>query len=397
MSGVSGIQSTPYDEHFKRLDAAIEAVNGLGRILIRGVPDKLDEESNEIEVINSKLTEKDMDHMRWIIITQRRSNQLESMAKLVLGDQASESILTFNTTFSYEVLDAFSEVKATVRKTSSWGVKFDMLFAFTYTINEYDTWVNDHECGWGGNRFIRSLAKLWYGVLQEDNDILGIDSEFTRPGIIEMLQSFKTKVEDFCDGDDDSPEIKFAFEGADGNTLAFIISHTYTLAEDLDSSSDTEGFEEEFEDEEEEEEEDTTAALVSILQAMGINDFSDMEAVRSALGEYATLTGQGEDWPRSEAKAEPDEDAVSEVVSDATTGRSRVRQHGSRGAPASRHLTPAGEAAARLLRGGAPSTTAPLGSLMAFYAGASNGAFNVGGGVTKKGSPTPPPPPPPGG
>jgi hypothetical protein len=54
MGGDTEIQSTPYDEHLKRLNAAVLAVKGLGQIRIRGV--------HEIEVINSWLSEKDIDH-----------------------------------------------------------------------------------------------------------------------------------------------------------------------------------------------------------------------------------------------------------------------------------------------------------------------------------------------
>ena len=51
--------------------------------------------------------------------------------------------------------------------SQDFGAKLDKLFAYTHTINEHDVWVHDHECGWGGERFIAGLAKLWKAVLKK--------------------------------------------------------------------------------------------------------------------------------------------------------------------------------------------------------------------------------------
>ena len=36
-----------------------------------------------------------------------------------------------------------------------------MLFGFTYHLDLHDTWMHDHEAGWGGEKKIAKLAKLW--------------------------------------------------------------------------------------------------------------------------------------------------------------------------------------------------------------------------------------------
>jgi hypothetical protein len=69
------------------------------------------------------------------------------------------------------------------------------LFAFTRTIDRHDLWVRDHEAGWGGETFIAGLASLWRLALGRDDRTLGIDSEFTRPGLVQMLGDFQRKVE----------------------------------------------------------------------------------------------------------------------------------------------------------------------------------------------------------
>lgn len=66
--------------------------------------------------------------LRFIIITQRRDDELQGMCKLFLVDDVEKSILNFTTSFSYEVLDSLKELqRARVQvgvvpqiSTSSW-------------------------------------------------------------------------------------------------------------------------------------------------------------------------------------------------------------------------------------------------------------------------------------
>lgn len=88
-------------------------------------------------------------------------------------------------------------------------VAFNLLLSYTHTLLEYDTWVHDHECGWGGGKGIRALAKLWKAALALPDKDLGIASEFTRPGVIELLTKFKAKVEGSGDSGEDAMKFKF--------------------------------------------------------------------------------------------------------------------------------------------------------------------------------------------
>lgn len=201
---------SPFKRYFQRLDAAVDTgaegpLKGLGRMIVRGMrhtesecSDEEDEEDAEDspEKDEDEWTEEEVAYMRWIIITQRRADALEHAAELVLGDQAHESFQMFNTSFSYEVIESFDQLRQEYSRTSDWGARFDMLFAYTHTIAEQDVWMHDHEVGWGGERWLASLAKLWRAVLQKSDAVLAIDAEFTRPGVLHMLERFKANVED---------------------------------------------------------------------------------------------------------------------------------------------------------------------------------------------------------
>ena len=209
-SGAGDTELSPFKRYFQRLNAAVNTtaegpLKGLGRMIIRGMRHTEEEYSDEDEEEGEEesqekdedeWTEEEVNYMRWIIITQRRADALEHAAELVLGEQAHESFLSFNTSFSYEVMESFDEMRQEYSRTSDWGARFDMLFAYTHTIEEQDVWMHDHEVGWGGEVWLASLAKLWRAVLKKSDAVLAIDGEFTRPGVIHMLERFKTKVED---------------------------------------------------------------------------------------------------------------------------------------------------------------------------------------------------------
>ena len=48
---------------------------------------------------------------------------------------------------------------------------------------------------------LNDLGRLWETVLIKSDTKLGIDSEFTRPGVIAFLDKFAKKVKDSRDGD----------------------------------------------------------------------------------------------------------------------------------------------------------------------------------------------------
>ena len=200
-------EETPYDLYFKRLTAFQEKHDFLGQMLIKGVArsggDDSDEDedydaydSDEEEAFNAKLTDEQMAGLRFVLITQNRADQLDAMRDYVLGDQADDTILMFNTSFSYGIRDGFYSLKSGMyaKKAKTWSQKFDLLFAYTYNLKEYDGWMHDNEGDM--EDFVKDLAKLWKKLLAQKDSDLGIDAEYTRPGVLALLEQFKDKVEE---------------------------------------------------------------------------------------------------------------------------------------------------------------------------------------------------------
>lgn len=46
---------------------------------------------------------------------------------------------------------------------------------------------------------VKDLASLWKRLMAKDDATLGIDSEYTRPGVLAMLQQFKDTLGDLLD------------------------------------------------------------------------------------------------------------------------------------------------------------------------------------------------------
>jgi hypothetical protein len=207
-------KQSPHDLYFEELDAVLRREEALGQILIRGIAptprDNDDEDDDEEQKPDtSKYTPAQMEHLRFVMATKERVAAIDQMETLLLGEQAGSSFMMFNTSYSYQVLDSFEHLKKLLTKTKSPVQKFNLLFAFTYMIDQHDVWMHDHEGGWGGEIMLKALAIRWKAVLKKTDAELGIDSEYTRPGITCFLKKFKSTVEDIDTYDD--PKIKFNF------------------------------------------------------------------------------------------------------------------------------------------------------------------------------------------
>lgn len=54
--------------------------------------------------------------------------------------------MMLDTSVSYGIRDSFDDFKTRrYAKAKSWQDKFDLLFAYTYNLNEYDVWMFDYE------------------------------------------------------------------------------------------------------------------------------------------------------------------------------------------------------------------------------------------------------------
>jgi hypothetical protein len=196
--------TTPYDEFFEAFDK-VQKRNpaNKGGMLIRGITRRRGEDSDEEdddddedeeEVDNSKYTAEEMSTLRYVFITQKREDRLNEMRKFILGGQANDSVMMFNTSFSYDILDGFNEYKSTTWKAMKTPAdKFDSLFAYTYNLKRYDTWIHDNEGGM--EDMTNDLAGMWKRLLKNDDKKLGIDAEYTRPGVVQLLTDFQSDLE----------------------------------------------------------------------------------------------------------------------------------------------------------------------------------------------------------
>ncbi len=193
---------TPYDEYFEAFEK-VQKSNPkiLGPMVIRGITktrgedeSEEDDEDSEEEEDTSKYTAEEMKTLRYVFITKEREFHLDMMKDYVLGEQANDMVMMFNTSFSYEIKDGFYEYRdMSWKELKTPAEKFDSLFAYTYLLKMYDTWMHDNEGDM--EEMVEGLAALWKGLLKKSDEQLGIDPEYTRPGVLALLEDFQSDLE----------------------------------------------------------------------------------------------------------------------------------------------------------------------------------------------------------
>jgi len=141
---------TSWNRFWERLDACVDEDvdgphKGLGRMIIRGLKETEDRDEEEEEVGEEEVepelkkdkalyTDEEMNYMRFIIVTQRPSDELDSMRKLLLCEQADTPGVMLNTRFSYHVIGSLKLLQRQLRQCKdNWGCKFDKLLCYTHT------------------------------------------------------------------------------------------------------------------------------------------------------------------------------------------------------------------------------------------------------------------------
>lgn len=180
-------------------DAVHAAIKAVGWLLVKGIPEGDDESDSEEDedVSDAKLTQAQVDTLRYIAVTPGREKAIRSMEKLILREQFNSPVHMFNTHYSYTILQSFGQF-VDFCKGRPWPEKADYLMAYTKMLGAYDVWMHDHEICWadsGGREFIRDLAKMWRDMLKQSDQTLKIDTAFTRPGMVALAEQFKKDVE----------------------------------------------------------------------------------------------------------------------------------------------------------------------------------------------------------
>lgn len=192
---------SPKDEYFDRLKAACDSNNCKGSCLIAGIEadsegdSDFDDDENDD---NKEYTAEQIAKLRHVLINDSRDAAIEKAMNFATGGQLEDGFMMFSTSTGNDVVlgipDEIRKATATKKKVSE---RFDALFAPTYALKEYDTWMHDNEF-WEDDgptdKAIKQLARAWKKLLKSSNEELGIDAEFSRPGVEALLDQFEEAV-----------------------------------------------------------------------------------------------------------------------------------------------------------------------------------------------------------
>jgi len=201
----SSSAKTPKQRLDERVDAALEKYKAEGSVMIVGIQrdrndsdDDDDDDDDDEEAFENNLTEEQLSTFRCVLITKRRETYLEKMNDLVLGDQANDSFRMFNTSFSTQLMIKVPKAVRAAAQHPTKAETFDHLLALTLQLLENNYWMSDFEVDKDLNNYIvKPLGAAWKKLLHENtNEQLGIDPEFTRPGVEAMLEKFAKELKE---------------------------------------------------------------------------------------------------------------------------------------------------------------------------------------------------------
>ena len=182
---------SPYELLMERLQTKSNAIGGIGYSLVRGVSPAMDQDDHaeqEEENFNPNLcSQTQVDHVRILIVTQDRQEEMTSMARHF--QEMSET----STELASHVWDTWRLFQCKYRNQKCWNVKLNMLLGFTDAIKDYDEWMVSTAYPW--NDLTLGLGRLWKALLKKEPEELGVDVEFTLPAILCLLQDFQEQVE----------------------------------------------------------------------------------------------------------------------------------------------------------------------------------------------------------
>mmetsp|Transcript_10681 Transcript_10681/g.15421 ORF Transcript_10681/g.15421 Transcript_10681/m.15421 type:complete len:273 (-) Transcript_10681:164-982(-) len=167
-----------------------------GWMLVTGIAkdndDDEDEEEEDEEDDDEEFTAEQIAGLRYIAITTNRARQLEEYDSFANPDDGF-----FNTSSGNSVIFELPAALKKIMKKVPLADRFDALFGLTSSLTSYDCWLHDNECwGEGGelDASVKQLGNCWKTILRRSDQELGIDAEYTRPGILAMLQKFEETV-----------------------------------------------------------------------------------------------------------------------------------------------------------------------------------------------------------
>mmetsp|Transcript_8293 Transcript_8293/g.14439 ORF Transcript_8293/g.14439 Transcript_8293/m.14439 type:complete len:216 (-) Transcript_8293:186-833(-) len=207
MSETSYSEKNPYQQWLFRIQQVMKEQNASGWVTVRC--------TDELELYddaygydeNLFYTQEEVDWIRCVLLPPEREAFFEEMTRLVLG--RNEPIIGHISLDAFRrpvppanILEAFDVMTAEFKNKRMWSKKLNILFGFTLAIQQYDSWMmelNNHNNGSSRSRMkemIHEIGNMWNRVLKRSSADLGIDDEFSRPGIECFLHKFQESVGD---------------------------------------------------------------------------------------------------------------------------------------------------------------------------------------------------------
>ncbi len=218
--------ATPYSVWKNAFQSFMIDHGFLGSLLIRGLeeqqhecrkrilsPSSHDNEGNPGDNDRSWLTRRDLDDLRYILITESRAEKLDAVRDMLLGGEQKGAQETAVVMYDQ---DAGSFGRRVYRVWNTWNRRImfnvriqsdrlDWLIAFTHTIHECDEWMYDDPKENDEDNtmpiMVQSVAATWRRLFAKEQIAkadLGWDQQYTKPGVMELLGQFKAKVEEAC-------------------------------------------------------------------------------------------------------------------------------------------------------------------------------------------------------
>ena len=124
---------------------------------------------------------------------------LDKIQDFCTAGQAGDEMMFFNTSTGNDICFGIPKKVQAALKKKTLPQRFDALLALTHGLWAYDHWISDNECYEPGEALetaIKGLAKAWRNLLGNSDGALGIDGDFTRPGIEALLNDLQNKFEE---------------------------------------------------------------------------------------------------------------------------------------------------------------------------------------------------------
>lgn len=157
-----------------------------------------DEGGNDKEKTDNKAakdyTVEQLADVRIILVTPQREKALKQAVRFVTCGQEGDWVKMFDTNTGNIVVEGIPKELNKIMRKKTFPEKFDAFFALIIQLRAYDSWMYDNEMyGPDGelNEALEKLGNTAKKLMARTDEELGIDAEFTRPGMIRLLEKFE--------------------------------------------------------------------------------------------------------------------------------------------------------------------------------------------------------------